>query len=180
MIPAVPPPIRPLIVGNWKMNGVGESLAEARAVAEVLRQSPAVARVALCPPATLIHRMAETLTGTRVEVGAQDLHAEAAGAFTGDVCAAMLFDAGARLVIVGHSERRTLHREDDAHVAAKVQAAVRAAWSPSSASARPGRSARPATPRRWSRASFAVRCRRRWPRSPSLWPTSPSGPSAPG
>ena len=122
--------IRPLIAGNWKMNGVSAGLTEAVAVSVALASEAAPARVALCPPATLIYRMAEQLSGTAVEVGAQDLHAEASGAFTGDISGAMLHDAGARLVIVGHSERRTLHGEDDALVARKVEAALVSALEP--------------------------------------------------
>jgi triosephosphate isomerase len=87
--------LRPLIAGNWKMNGLAAALAEARAVAEDLARTPAAARVAICPPATLIHRLSEAVAGTPVEIGAQDAHAEPCGAFTGDVCADMLADAGA-------------------------------------------------------------------------------------
>lgn len=126
----MPAAIRPLIAGNWKMNGLGAGLGEADALAEALKGEPAAARVALCPPATLIHRMAERLAGSAVAVGGQDLHPEPAGAFTGDISAAMLHDAGARLVILGHSERRTLHGEDDALVARKVLAALNAGLEP--------------------------------------------------
>jgi triosephosphate isomerase len=122
--------VRPLIAGNWKMNGVSADLAEALDVAESLANEPVAPRVALCPPATLVHRMAERLGGGAVEIGAQDLSAESFGAFTGDVCAAMLHDAGARLVIVGHSERRTLHGEDDALVARKAIAAAQGGLEP--------------------------------------------------
>lgn len=116
--------IRPLIAGNWKMNGAAANLAEANAVAEALKAEPARARVALCPPATLIERMARALEGTAVEVGGQDCHAQPNGAFTGDVCGQMLKDAGATLVILGHSERRAAYGESDAAVAAKVEAAL--------------------------------------------------------
>jgi triosephosphate isomerase len=122
---------RKFIVGNWKMNGTGASLDEAKALAESLKSEPAPAvRAALCPPATLIERMARLLAGTAVEVGGQDLHAEASGAYTGDVSAAMLADAGATLVILGHSERRDMHKESDADVAAKVKAALAAGLEP--------------------------------------------------
>jgi triosephosphate isomerase len=108
------------------MNGLSRSLAEAEAVAAALEAEPTPVRVVFCPPATLIERMARALAGFSVEVGAQDLHAEAAGAYTGDVCADMLVDAGARWVILGHSERRNAYRETDAVVAAKVRAACQA------------------------------------------------------
>src|SRR5580704_15046103 len=120
----------PLIAGNWKMNGLASDVAEARAVAESLAETPARARVAICPPATLLSRMAEMLAGSTVALGGQDCHAERAGAFTGDISAEMLLDAGARLVIVGHSERRAGHGETDAIVAAKALAALRAGLEP--------------------------------------------------
>ncbi|MFN3537684.1 MAG: triose-phosphate isomerase, partial [Brevundimonas sp.] len=88
--------MRRLIAGNWKMNGTGVSLDEAKALAEALTSEPAVLRVALCPPATLIERLARTVEGAAVEVGGQDCHGETSGAFTGDVSAGMLADAGAR------------------------------------------------------------------------------------
>jgi triosephosphate isomerase len=122
--------IAPLIAGNWKMNGLGADLDEALALAEALARDPVDARVVLCPPATLIERMAQALAGSPVAVGGQDCHPEDAGAFTGDVSAQMLADAGASLVIVGHSERRTAHGESDALVAAKAGAAVRAGLEP--------------------------------------------------
>lgn len=119
---------QPLIAGNWKMNGLGASLAEARAVAAGLGSTPA--RVAICPPAILIHRMAEALAGGPVLIGGQDHHWDDAGAFTGDVSAEMLADAGASLVILGHSERRAGYRETDDVVARKVDAALRANLEP--------------------------------------------------
>ncbi len=121
---------RPLIAGNWKMNGLEPSLAEARAVAAAVDAQPPAARVALCPPATLVHRMAQALAGGGVEVGGQDCRAEASGAFTGDVSAEMLSDCGATLVILGHSERRAGYGETDALVAAKTLAALRAGLEP--------------------------------------------------
>ena len=117
-------PVRKFIVGNWKMNGLAAGLDEAAALAEALAAEPAPARVAICPPATLLERLARRLAGTVVEVGAQDCHAEPCGAFTGEICADMLHEAGARLVILGHSERRTAHGETDAVVAAKVGGAL--------------------------------------------------------
>ena len=121
---------RPLIAGNWKMNGLAASLDEARAVAAAVDERPMGARVAICPPATLVHRMADLLGGSGVDVGGQDCRAEESGAFTGDISAEMLADAGAVLVILGHSERRAGYGETDATVAAKVEGAVRAGLEP--------------------------------------------------
>jgi triosephosphate isomerase len=121
---------RPLIAGNWKMNGLSGQIGEALAVAQALSDAPSPARVALCPPATLIERTARGLSGRAVEVGGQDCRAEASGAFTGDISAEMLKDAGAKLVILGHSERRAGCGETDALVAAKVEAALRAGLEP--------------------------------------------------
>jgi triosephosphate isomerase len=123
-------PAKPLIAGNWKMFGAAAALAEARAVAGALTAEPSTAEVVLCPPATLVHRMAEALAGSPVQVGGQDCHVEAEGPFTGDVSAEMLVDAGARWVVVGHSERRTAYKEDDALVGAKTRAAFRAGLTP--------------------------------------------------
>lgn len=117
---------RPLIVGNWKMNGLAASLAEATALAgKTTAQMPA-AELGLCPPATLVAAMAAALKGTGIGVGGQDCHAKAAGAHTGDISAEMLKDAGATYVLAGHSERRTDHGETDSVVRAKAQAAHRA------------------------------------------------------
>lgn len=117
--------IKPLIAGNWKMNGVRASLAEVEAlkagVAE--QQLGAVADIMLCPPATLIAAMAAAARGTPVQVGAQDCHAKASGAFTGDISAPILADSGASAVILGHSERRSGHGERDEDVKAKAKAA---------------------------------------------------------
>ena len=119
-----------LIAGNWKMNGTAASLAEAAALQQALAGEPAACRVALCPPATLIDRLAATVKGGAVEVGGQDCHAEASGAFTGSISAEMLTDAGATLVILGHSERRAGFGETDADVAAKTEAALAAGLEP--------------------------------------------------
>ncbi|HEX4301841.1 MAG TPA: triose-phosphate isomerase [Rhizomicrobium sp.] len=116
--------MRQLIAGNWKMNGLGAALVEIEALARAV-QSPSC-DVLICPPATLIARAAATAKGTTIAIGGQDCHAEISGAFTGDVSAEMLRDAGATAVIVGHSERRQYHAETDAIVAAKAQAAWRA------------------------------------------------------
>lgn len=114
-----------LIAGNWKMNGLGaDGVALAKAVAA---GAPGLdAELLVCPPATLIARVAEALGGAAVGVGGQDCHDEPSGAFTGDVSAEMLADAGARAVILGHSERRHGLGETDEWVKAKVQAAWRA------------------------------------------------------
>jgi triosephosphate isomerase len=115
---------RKLAAGNWKMNGVAASLSE---VAALVAAHPAPAcEVLICPPATLIERMVRARGGAALLVGAQDCHAAASGAHTGDVSAEMLRDAGASHVIVGHSERRADHGETDAAVRAKAEAALRA------------------------------------------------------
>jgi len=124
------PLLRELIAGNWKMNGLTAALAEARALAQALDREAPTARVALCPPATLVASMAGALAGTQVLVGGQDCHAEVAGAFTGDVSAEMLADVGARLVILAHSERRAYYGETDATAALKAKAALRAGLEP--------------------------------------------------
>ena len=119
-----------LIAGNWKMNGLAADLAEVSLLVDGLSRTTVNCRVALCPPSTLIARMAETADGSIVEIGGQDCSAEARGAFTGDISALMLADAGASLVIVGHSERRQGHGEDDTTVAAKAEAAFQAGLAP--------------------------------------------------
>jgi triosephosphate isomerase len=119
---------RPLVAGNWKMNGLRGALGEAKAVADALaaQPMPLSADVLICPPATLIMVMAEILKDTPVSFGAQDCHLAALGAHTGDISAEMLVDAGASAVIVGHSERRADHGETDAVVKAKQAAVHRA------------------------------------------------------
>ena len=119
-----------LIAGNWKMNGVAASLAEVTALRQALEAEAPVCRVALCPPATLIARLTEVATGSRIEVGGQDCRPEPSGAYTGDISATMLKDAGASLVILGHSERRQGHGETDLLVSAKAEAALAAGLSP--------------------------------------------------
>ena len=118
--------IRPLVAGNWKMNGLAAALAEAEAMVKGLAAAPDKTDVLICPPATLVARLAEAVSGSRIGVGGQDCHAKASGAHTGDISAEMLRDAGATAVIVGHSERRADHGEDDATVRAKCLAAHRA------------------------------------------------------
>jgi triosephosphate isomerase len=117
---------RPLVAGNWKMNGLRHSAAEFAKIAAGAALLVGKADLMICPPATLLSAFAEAAKGSAVAVGGQDCHAEPAGAFTGDIAAEMLADAGAVAVIVGHSERRSYHRETDPQVCAKVQAAWRA------------------------------------------------------
>ncbi len=121
------PGIRPLVAGNWKMNGASASLPELDAIGHGFMQGlDAQTEALICVPATLLHRAAEILRQMPVKAGAQDCHPKESGAHTGDVSAEMLKDAGASHVIVGHSERRTDHSEDDATVHAKAEAAWRA------------------------------------------------------
>ncbi|SFV14148.1 triosephosphate isomerase [Methylobacterium sp. 174MFSha1.1] len=118
---------RPLVAGNWKMNGLQASLKVAEAVRDGLDAGLAQRiDVLVCPPATLVGAMAATLKGSPVAVGGQDVHAEASGAYTGNVSAEMLADLGATHTIVGHSERRAYHHESDADIRAKALAARRA------------------------------------------------------
>jgi triosephosphate isomerase len=115
---------RKLAAGNWKMNGDRGSLGELRAIIAGAEGAPC--DVAICPPATLIAAAAGVAAGSRVAIGGQDCAAAKSGAHTGDLAAEMLADAGATMVIVGHSERRTDHKETDADVRAKAGAAWRA------------------------------------------------------
>ena len=115
---------RPLLVGNWKMNGLRASEAEVSALAEGL--GDAQADVWLCPPITLLSHFIEVFKGAPLSWGAQDCHAEESGAHTGDVSAEMLADIGAVSVIVGHSERRRDHAETNAMVRSKLSAVQRA------------------------------------------------------
>jgi triosephosphate isomerase len=118
---------RPLVAGNWKMNGVRKSLGEAAAICEAVAAGGAgKAEVVVCPPATLLMAAAVIFQGTPVGLGGQDCHAETSGAFTGDISAEMLKDAGASYVILGHSERRAGHHETDKIVRAKAKGALRA------------------------------------------------------
>lgn len=118
-----------LIAGNWKMNGTRE---EGTALARGLAHRMAVAgsdlkcELLVCPPATLLSEVAATLAGNPISLGGQDCHADEKGAFTGDISAEMLADAGCRFVILGHSERRQAHGETDALVRAKIGGAWRA------------------------------------------------------
>jgi triosephosphate isomerase len=116
---------RPLVAANWKMNGLKASIAELEKIIAGARSLSAV-DLLVCPPATLIAAFAAKAQGTPVAIGGQDCHAEPAGAYTGDISAEMLRDAGATAVIVGHSERRRYHCESDAIVRTKALAARRA------------------------------------------------------
>jgi triosephosphate isomerase len=123
------PARRPLIAGNWKMNLLR---TDAVALAAGLREGAgsAKAEIVVCPVAVQIAAVAQALSGSTVGVGGQDCHADTSGAHTGDIAAEMLFDAGARWVIVGHSERRTDHAETDEQVRAKAAAGLRAGLTP--------------------------------------------------
>jgi triosephosphate isomerase (TIM) len=124
---ASPASIRPLVAGNWKMNGLVAALAQARQVRDRLGEAEyGSADAMICPPATLVASLAKEAMGSPLQVGAQDCHAAASGAHTGDISAEMLKDAGATAVIVGHSERRADHGEGDREVRQKVLAAHRA------------------------------------------------------
>jgi triosephosphate isomerase (TIM) len=116
---------RPLVAGNWKMNGLKASIGE---LDKIIAGAKTLANVDLmvCPPATLIAGFAAAARGSDVAIGGQDCHALASGAYTGDISAEMLKDAGAVAVIIGHSERRQYHGETDAEVRAKALAARRA------------------------------------------------------
>ncbi|MPZ58513.1 MAG: triose-phosphate isomerase [Rhizobiales bacterium] len=117
---------RPLVAGNWKMNGLKASAAELGKIIRGHAADRPDADLMVCPPATLVLTFAHAALGSKVAIGAQDCHPEACGAFTGDISAEMLADAGAAAVIVGHSERRTLHHETDALVRRKASSAHRA------------------------------------------------------
>ncbi|SHH31344.1 triose-phosphate isomerase [Bradyrhizobium erythrophlei] len=119
--------IRPLIAGNWKMNGLKSSLAEFEAMLAGASDVADKADLLVCPPATLIASFAERARGSKsLRVGAQDCHAKPSGAHTGDLSAEMLADAGASAIIVGHSERRANHGETDVEVRQKAEAVWRA------------------------------------------------------
>jgi len=118
--------IRPLIAGNWKMNGLKSSQAEFDAMREGAASVAAKADLLVCPPASLIAGFAERAKGSKIAVGAQDCHPKTSGAHTGDLSAEMLADSGASAIIVGHSERRADHGETDELVRQKTEAAWRA------------------------------------------------------
>jgi triosephosphate isomerase len=117
---------RPLIAGNWKMNGLKAAVNELAAIGQGAEKVWRKADLLICPPATLLFTSAAVVIGSKVAIGAQDCHPAASGAHTGDISAEMLADAGATAIIVGHSERRTDHHETDALVRSKAEAAWRA------------------------------------------------------
>jgi triosephosphate isomerase len=123
--------MRPLLIaGNWKMNGL---LAEARELATALRQSlerQEKPEILVCPPFLALAAVAEILKGTPVKIGAQDFHWEAKGAFTGEVSAAMIKEAGCTHVLIGHSERRHILGETHEMVNRKTKAALAAGLTP--------------------------------------------------
>lgn len=118
------PEIRPLVAGNWKMNGVRASLDQIKAMAEGVK-GPLSAKVEalICPPATLLYVATALCTDSPLAIGAQDCHQKVSGAHTGDISAEMIADCFGTYVIVGHSERRTDHNEGDALIRAKAEAA---------------------------------------------------------
>src|SRR4051812_3268976 len=128
----MPDALRPLIAGNWKMNGLKASKSEFDAMVAGAGAVAGKADLLVCPPATLLAGFAENTRGILpadqkvLALGAQDCHSAASGAHTGDISADMLADAGASFVIVGHSERRADHGETDALVRQKAEAAWRA------------------------------------------------------
>ena len=116
-------PLRKLIAGNWKMNGLRSNVNEVKRLATLIGKAPANADIAVCPPSTILFQMAQAAKGSLIRLGGQDCHVSKAGAHTGDISADMLKNAGARYVIIGHSERRTDHGETNALVAQKMEAA---------------------------------------------------------
>jgi triosephosphate isomerase (TIM) len=117
---------RPLVAGNWKMNGLKSSAAEINTLIKAAAHLSRSLDLMVCPPATLVTSFAALARGSKLLIGGQDCRPEPAGAFTGDIAAEMLADAGASAVIVGHSERRSYYKEDDALVRRKALAAWRA------------------------------------------------------
>ncbi|MGJ8528276.1 triose-phosphate isomerase [Maritalea sp.] len=116
--------IMPLIAGNWKMNGDAGSFLEVEVIKDRLAAQEINADVAICPPATLLHRISVALHESLAKTGAQNCHAQANGAYTGDISVPMISEAGGSYVIVGHSERRGAYNESDSDVRAKAVAAL--------------------------------------------------------
>ena len=118
--------VKPLVAGNWKMNGLAQSANQIHALNDTLKSQPANCDVLICPPATLIMAFSHLLNDSEIALGGQDCHVNENGAHTGDIAPEMLADSGAQYVIVGHSERRMDHRERDGDVKAKAIAGWRA------------------------------------------------------
>ena len=123
--------MKPLIAGNWKMNGLSNAIAEVEAlIAKFDGSAPDDRDVLICPPVTLVAQFAAAFSDEAIQIGGQDCHANVSGAHTGDVSAQMLADVGAAYVIVGHSERRADHAETSELVQAKAAAALNAGLTP--------------------------------------------------
>lgn len=123
--------VTPLVVGNWKMNGTSASLAEVARLADLIaRGDTPRCTIVICPPATLLAQLTQQAASAGIVSGGQDCHEATSGAHTGDIGAVMLADAGAQYVIVGHSERRSDHKETDPQVRAKAEAAIAAGLVP--------------------------------------------------
>ena len=123
--------MKPLIAGNWKMNGLSAASAELESlISKLAGSAPDDRDILICPPATLVAAFAASYSDEGIEIGGQDCHAKTSGAHTGDISAEMLADAGAAYVIVGHSERRADHGESDAAVRAKAEAVLAAGLTP--------------------------------------------------
>ncbi len=118
--------VRPMVAGNWKMNGLQQQTTEISALMSGIGNDPLPCDVLICPPATLLREFAAATKTSPLAIGGQDCHANISGAHTGDISAEMVRDAGADYVIVGHSERRSDHKERDCDVAAKTEAGWRA------------------------------------------------------
>lgn len=171
--------LRKLIAGNWKMNGLRADLETLRQVSARVNPVENGPEALLCVPATLLSAAAETVRGTALAVGGQTCSKLEKGAFTGDISAPMLAEAGATYVIVGHSERRTGHGETDADVAGQAASALKSGLTPSSASAKPSPSGKPAPRSPSSKASSRARLKALRRQGLLSSPMSPSGPSAP-
>jgi triosephosphate isomerase (TIM) len=117
------PDVRPLVAGNWKMNGTRAALDEIKMMAAGVQSLKADIATLICPPATLLYVATALATDSPLEIGAQDCHQKASGAHTGDISAEMIADCFGTHVILGHSERRADHQETDALVRAKAEAA---------------------------------------------------------
>lgn len=116
---------KPIAAGNWKMNGLKDSIAEIAALDGLIEGSKeAQCEILICPPFTLLMSFHHLLRDTKIIIGAQDCHWEESGAHTGDISAPMLSDAGCEYVIVGHSERRADHMEDNVTVLKKAEAVI--------------------------------------------------------